>query len=492
MTDAGRQRPREPQLPDRVNEWRREHVSAVLPTDITELHFDHIESDVPIIGLTGALGSGCTFFGEGLAKFHGYLHCRLSDAIHELAKRSGLDEHSFGVLQDIGNRLRSLFGYDVLVRIALSRADAKWGDPSAGGSRPSGIALDGIRNLGELHALRQLPNFFLVSIQAEQDTREERLIKAGRCASTQDFAAANGRDQEERGAYGQQIKLCNYHADIVILNNRNVARDVDTEFEHHVHDLLYDKYVRHIELLAVGKQDVGYLPEPREALMTAAYVVSKRSSCLKRKVGAVIATREGEVISSGYNEVPQGSESCLRDTRYNQCARDQLQVQLARKLQYCPACGKKITVSSACASCGEELHQFAKQCPKCGQDPDVEYTCDCGISVFREFLSGMSGETGRLLDMCRALHAEENAILNLTKTGALIPPGSVLYTTTFPCNLCANKIVTANISKVVFCEPYVTREAVAILERAGLDGEKSVEVEPFQGVKSSAFFKLFR
>jgi len=88
--------------------------------------------------------------------------------------------------------------------------------------------------------------------------------------------------------------------------------------------------------------------------------------------------------------------------------------------------------------------------------------------------------------MCRALHAEENAILYLARDGSGVPSNGTLYTTTFPCSLCANKIAAVGLKKVVFAEPYPMPEALEVLT------QNQVEVVKFQGVKSSAFFRLYR
>lgn len=54
----------------------------------------------------------------------------------------------------------------------------------------------------------------------------------------------------------------------------------------------------------------------------------------------------------------------------------------------------------------------------------------------------------KILDYCRALHAEENAILNVTRTGSSSElKEATLYTSTYPCNLCANKITQVGIKR---------------------------------------------
>ena len=91
----------------------------------------------------------------------------------------------------------------------------------------------------------------------------------------------------------------------------------------------------------------------------------------------------------------------------------------------------------------------------------------------------------KILDYCRALHAEENAILNVARVGASAAlPISTLFTTTYPCNLCANKIAQVGIKHIVYFEPYPMKEAKKILE------DKGVEQEPFEGVTYNGYFRL--
>ena len=90
-----------------------------------------------------------------------------------------------------------------------------------------------------------------------------------------------------------------------------------------------------------------------------------------------------------------------------------------------------------------------------------------------------------MLEKCRALHGEENAIMNLVGRGIDLKE-STIYVTTYPCNLCANKIVQAGIKKVVYFEPYPVEEAKQILKEGG------VETESFEGVTFRAFFKFFK
>jgi deoxycytidylate deaminase len=235
--------------------------------------------------------------------------------------------------------------------------------------------------------------------------------------------------------------------------------------------------------------------------MTVAYVESKRSSCLKRKVGAVIASPAGDIIAAGHNEVPEASEPCIDDPRYGWCCRDVVQEKVGREIKHCPGCGEPVKIETKCKKCGAKVTEFSKRCPNssCQAALELEYACPkCKRPVFVDFVPGAGSETGKLLDICRALHAEENAILNLSRLGVHLPrfdkhgggeagppDGCVLYSTTFPCNMCANKIAAVGIRKIVYAEPYTMDEAKLILEKEG------IKMQRFQGVKSRAFFRLY-
>ena len=90
-----------------------------------------------------------------------------------------------------------------------------------------------------------------------------------------------------------------------------------------------------------------------------------------------------------------------------------------------------------------------------------------------------------MLDYCRALHAEENAIVNMARLSVSANLNkSTLYTTTYPCNLCANKIAQVGIKQIVYFEPYPQKEAKDTL------AAHSVEQTPFEGITFNSYFKF--
>jgi deoxycytidylate deaminase/dephospho-CoA kinase len=445
--------------------------------------FKNLSIEVPIIGFTGALGSGCSFFAETLALEHRYVHHQLSQAIRREAKRRG-QEPTVGTLQDIGNDLRRKHGLDHLVLAALKKANGSWKRHLEQGK--VGIILDGIRNAGEVQTLRQFPHFYLVSVHAEVGTRRQRLLADGKFASEDEFDKADARDAEEPTPNGQQVRRCNYASDIIIVNEKPIPENMPDERKAYVHDKLYKNYVTLIERRAHGQTTDEHRPNDDEGLMTLAYCESKRSRCLKRRVGAVIALG-GVPVAASHNDVPPGIDHCM-ETEDGRCFRDKIQEDAAKRIRHCPACGKRIALRGMkCVACNRRIHDFVKQCPnpQCKKDPQVRFTCKCGNEVFEVFLPG-KGQSGKLLDICRAIHAEENAILTLGRMHAIAPKTAVLYTTTFPCNLCANTIAALGIFKeLVYAEPYSMKEAEDILKK------KSVGTRRFEGVKSEAYFRLY-
>jgi dCMP deaminase len=138
-------------------------------------------------------------------------------------------------------------------------------------------------------------------------------------------------------------------------------------------------------------------PSWNEYFMSIAEMVSTRSTCLRRKVGAVLV-KDKRIISTGYNGSPSGLKHC------------------------------------------EE------------------------VGCLREKLGVPSGERHEL---CRGLHAEQNAIIQAALHG-VSTKGAILYCTHCPCSLCTKMLINAGISRVVYKEGYPDWLAKEIAKEAGL------------------------
>ena len=138
-------------------------------------------------------------------------------------------------------------------------------------------------------------------------------------------------------------------------------------------------------------------PSWDEYFMEMAELARKRSTCLRRHVGAVIV-KDNRVIATGYNGVPKGIRHCEETG----CLRQQLNV-----------------------------------------------------------------PSGQMHELCRGLHAEQNAIIQAACMGSSIE-GGTLYCTTQPCVICTKMIINAGIKRVVIKETYPDELAQAMAKEAGL------------------------
>lgn len=85
-------------------------------------------------------------------------------------------------------------------------------------------------------------------------------------------------------------------------------------------------------------------------------------------------------------------------------------------------------------------------------------------------------ESGTRAELCYAVHAEQNAIIQAAKLGVNID-GSTLYCTHQPCILCAKMIVNAGIVRVVYHSGYPDDFALDIFKEAGVLVERYSESE---------------
>ena len=87
-------------------------------------------------------------------------------------------------------------------------------------------------------------------------------------------------------------------------------------------------------------------------------------------------------------------------------------------------------------------------------------------------------KSGTYQERCRAVHAEENAIVQAAVQGRSIA-GGTLYTTMQPCVMCSRKIINARIRRVVFTRKYP--------DDLGLDMLQEAEI-PVLGIENQKVF----
>lgn len=144
-------------------------------------------------------------------------------------------------------------------------------------------------------------------------------------------------------------------------------------------------------------------PNWDEYFMRITTDVAKRSTCLRRQVGAIIV-RKNRIVATGYNGAPNKLRHCL-DLG---CLRDQLNI-----------------------------------------------------------------ESGTHLEICRGLHAEQNAIVQAARFGISTDDG-ICYVTHQPCIICTKLLINAGITRIVYNEGYPDKMGLSekFIKEAGVKIEQ--------------------
>ncbi len=131
--------------------------------------------------------------------------------------------------------------------------------------------------------------------------------------------------------------------------------------------------------------------------MAIADLVAQRSTCMRRKVGAVLV-RDKHIISTGYNGAPFGIKHC----REVGCLRDE---------NYVPS--------------------------------------------------------GERHELCRGLHAEQNAIIQAALHGISVRNATV-FCTNMPCSICSKMLINARIEAIYYKEGYTDPLSSSLLTEANI------------------------
>lgn len=115
-------------------------------------------------------------------------------------------------------------------------------------------------------------------------------------------------------------------------------------------------------------KSVAKRPSWDEIFMQVADVVSQRSTCLRRKVGAVLV-KDRHIIATGFNGAPAGMEHCIDK---GVCLREELGVPSGERLDYCYAVHSEanLIIQSAIHgrdTRGSEVYLTCSPCTMCAK-----------------------------------------------------------------------------------------------------------------------------
>lgn len=138
-------------------------------------------------------------------------------------------------------------------------------------------------------------------------------------------------------------------------------------------------------------------PDWDSYFMEIAQIVSKRSTCRRRSVGAVVV-KDRRILSTGYNGAPTGLRHCTE----GECLREKMKI-----------------------------------------------------------------ASGERHELCRGLHAEQNAIIQAAFHGVSINSADI-YSTHLPCSICIKMIINAGISRVFHLDGYPDDLSMELIKEAGI------------------------
>lgn len=260
------------------------------------------------IGLTGYMGSGKGAAAEFLKAKRGFKYISLSDIVRKEADSRGVP-HTRENLQNLGNELRNTQGAGILGRRVKEEVEREpllnW-------------VIDGIRNPSEVRELKKLDYFYLIGVTARKEILLKRLLERFRDGEEQrDEKKFSDQLDRETGKgepeSGQQISKCLDWADYTIINEGTFA------------DL--EKKTGHFLGFLSGVER----PTFDEIFMEIAYAWAKRATCLRRRVGAVIA-KDKQQLTAGYNGAPRGLPHCAE---LGGCLREKLGIPSGQRHELC-------------------------------------------------------------------------------------------------------------------------------------------------------------
>ena len=183
-------------------------------------------------------------------------------------------------------------------------------------------------------------------------------------------------------------------------------------------------------------------PSRDQWAMSLAVETSRRATCLRRAVGAVLLDARGHVMATGYNGVASGLPHCNEE----EIVYRHLNVREGYNLSVNLGCGVPMTLKSTIEAKDEvvEATEYPHACP------------------------GAQAPSGQNLDGCQAIHAEQNALLQCRDVYAI----HTCYTTASPCLTCVKLLLNTGCVRIVYRELYPQPEALALWASARRLSEK--------------------
>lgn len=164
-----------------------------------------------IVGITGTNASGKGTIVDYLVKNKNFTHYSVrAFLIQELEKRNLPVDRDH--MRELGNELRANFGPAYIIEQLYAQAQEQGGD----------AIIESIRAMGEVQNLKGKENFLLLSVDAEQKTRYERILKRGSetdSVTFEEFQIQEEKEMNNTDPAKQNVAECMKLADLQIRND---------------------------------------------------------------------------------------------------------------------------------------------------------------------------------------------------------------------------------------------------------------------------------
>jgi len=394
--------------------------------------------------------------------------------------------------QDLGDEMRgkdtAAVAKGLIKKIREARAVAtnsqiKDKEPVLPDGVPRAYILDALRHPAEVNLLRHLYQdaFVLIGVVCDQDIREQRLRQKLDSPAPKDLRDFMKRDEKDNRRHGQQVAKTFQLADFYVDNtpDRFLYTESGEKREENPEWDINEKLGR---LVRIVSHDTIERPELSETAMHHAYSAQMRSSCLSRQVGAALLDRDGNLLSTGTNEVPKAGGGVYGE-QYAGDGEPPLDQRCAyRPDKYCSSTKEQNIIINGIIDDVSSIQSLTT--PKKEQ--------------LRQRLK--DGRVGDTIEFSRAVHAEMDALLSASRSGGGTV-GTRLFVTTYPCHYCARHIISAGVDEVQYIEPYFKSLASrlhsdAIQQRLTgwkppSQGGNTVLFRPFTGVAPRLYRRAF-
>lgn len=442
-------------------------------------------------------------FFEKLDSFSPYLRYRLLHITAYILRRFGtLELEVIKNDQDEDGLVHIYTVADVINRLIKIHRNDKGRD-----KKTAHVIIDRLKNSYELTYFKEkYSGFYMVGGNAEVELRQQRInskfsnfkqiknIDQNKNLTIKLDETEFKVDEFKKGTFeGFDVENCLQKVDYHTYLNRNISFDeitkeyksVPTKLKNKSLDKTNEFYVYQPFLLQVLKltaliQQPGLIqPNYVERIMQIAHIAKLNSGCISRQVGAVVTDSHFSVKGIGWNDVPVGQIPCsLRDLR----DLDKGETESFSKLEL----GKTEHRYNDGKSFNENIiADFAQQ--KGVLDENLKGR-SCSF-CFKTFHNNYEGKENQV--HTRSLHAEENAMLQITKYGGQGLEKGNLFTTASPCELCAKKAFQLGIKNIFFIDLYPGISKNHILE-GGKDASSNPNLFQYQGAIGRGYQKLYK